>query len=155
MKTEYTVSEVATMLDVTTATVREYCVTGVFPEAYKRRGTQWRIPQGDIDAHRAGKLKIKGAFREASIERRFTDWVRKQGSLCVKFSDPANRGAPDRLVLLPGGHVVFFEFKRPVNGKVSVHQKVYHDVLKGLGFSVYVVNDLKEAKAAYELERDF
>jgi hypothetical protein len=48
------------------------------------------------------------------------------------------RGWPDRIVLLPGGLLLFVELKRPVGGKFEPLQERIHDKLRRLGFAVYV-----------------
>jgi hypothetical protein len=47
---------------------------------------------------------------ESSIERRFAAEVRRRGGECLKLGQD---GWPDRIVLLPGGKVLFIELKRP------------------------------------------
>jgi hypothetical protein len=48
------------------------------------------------------------------------------------------RGWPDRLVLLPGGVLYFFELKRPHGGKFEPLQLRIHKKLRDLGFRVFV-----------------
>ena len=52
-------------------------------------------------------------MREYVVEQAFRDEVKKQGGLALKFSSQTMNGVPDRLVLLPGGHVGFCELKAP------------------------------------------
>ena len=60
----------------------------------------------------------------------------------MKFTSPGFDGMPDRLVLLPGGKCGFVEVKAP-GKKPRALQRVRHEMLKGLGFKVYVL-DTKE-----------
>ena len=72
---------------------------------------------------------------ESHLRRR----VEKTGGLCVKFLPDFARGFPDRLVLLPGGVLVWVETKRPQGGVLSPVQKVQHVLLRRLGQRVEVV----------------
>jgi hypothetical protein len=50
-------------------------------------------------------------MREFKIERKLTDYCRKHKILCYKFSSPAKAGVPDRILIFPGGRIVFMELK--------------------------------------------
>lgn len=52
-------------------------------------------------------------MRESDIERRLVQGVKKLGGRAYKFVSPGNVGVPDRLVVLPGGVVLFVEVKAP------------------------------------------
>lgn len=52
---------------------------------------------------------------------------------------------PDRLVVLAGGKIAFFEFKRVGEGRLSTGQSSVIDRLKLLGIPVYVVYTAEEA----------
>lgn len=73
--------------------------------------------------------------REASIEGYLRDRVRGAGGLCVKLNPAGLVGIPDRLVLLPGGRIVFVEVKKPRGGVIGKAQFVWRDRLIGLGFA--------------------
>ena len=79
-------------------------------------------------------------MREKEIERDFTLMVKQAGGLALKFVSAGMNGMPDRLVLLPGGHMAFVEVKAP--GKVPRPlQEARHRMLRKLGFKVYVLDD--------------
>lgn len=78
---------------------------------------------------------------EADIERRLVAEVRKAGGLCLKFTSPSTRGVPDRIVLLPGGVMVFVELKAP-GRKPTRLQRIMHERIRALGFRVAVVDSL-------------
>lgn len=80
---------------------------------------------------------------EKDIERRLTRLVAKYGGRCRKWTCPGWNGAPDRICLFPGGHVIFIETKRPKGGKVAPLQKWWRDDLQRLGFLHYFVYDEK------------
>lgn len=52
-------------------------------------------------------------MKEKDLERRLVDWCREHSVLCYKFSSPARRGVPDRILIFPGGGVFFLELKSP------------------------------------------
>lgn len=52
---------------------------------------------------------------EKRIESAFVKATQQRGGLCLKFTSPSMTGVPDRLVLLPEGHMGFVEMKAPVN----------------------------------------
>jgi Holliday junction resolvase len=53
---------------------------------------------------------------ESRVEAKIVTYARSKGCLVYKFSSPARRGVPDRIIIAPGGKVLFLEIKRP--GKV-------------------------------------
>ena len=81
-------------------------------------------------------------MREQEIELQLVRAVKKMGGRAVKFMSPGFDGMPDRLVLLPGGKCGFVEVKAP-SRKPRALQVVRHEMLKELGFKVYVA-DAKE-----------
>lgn len=82
---------------------------------------------------------------EKDIEQQFLRFCKTNGYKCIKFRDPTKKGAPDRIVLLPGGRVVFIEFKRPGRGVISKHQTRYIGELQVLGFDVLVTDSYLSA----------
>lgn len=76
---------------------------------------------------------------EKDIEKKLRDAVKKRRGFCLKWVCPGWSGVPDRLVLLPGGRIIFVETKRPKDGRVARLQEWWHRQLRGLGFQVYVV----------------
>lgn len=82
-------------------------------------------------------------MREKEIEQKFTLMVKQAGGLALKFVSPGMSGMPDRIVLLPGGHMAFVEVKAP--GKVPRPlQKARHRMLRKLGFKVYMLDDANQ-----------
>lgn len=84
---------------------------------------------------------------ERDIERKLKTMVERHGGLCLKWVCPGWAGVPDRIVLLPGGRVIFVELKRPKGGQFSPLQIWWANKLRQLGFEWWAVqND-------YELHR--
>lgn len=79
---------------------------------------------------------------EKDIEKKLVDTVRKRGGLCLKWVCPGWAGVPDRIVLLPGGRIVFVELKRPKGGVLSDRQKWWRRKLIELGFHHWVIWDM-------------
>lgn len=76
---------------------------------------------------------------EKEIEEKLVKMVKRHGGLCLKWVCPGWSGVPDRIILLPGGHVIFAETKRPKGGKLSELQKWWRRKLGSLGFKTLVI----------------
>lgn len=77
---------------------------------------------------------------EREIENKLREPIKQLGGLCLKLVCPGFTGVPDRLILLPGGRVVFAELKAP--GKKERPRQLYvHGLLRRLGFTVYSTVD--------------
>jgi len=79
---------------------------------------------------------------ESSIEKRAVAEIRKAGCLALKLMHA--RGWPDRLILIPGGVVLFLEFKRP-GGFLRPIQSWVHGRLERRGFDVVTVDTVDAA----------
>ena len=44
-------------------------------------------------------------MREKTVEQKLVQAVRAKGGVCWKFTSPSTVGVPDRVVILPGGHI--------------------------------------------------
>ena len=78
--------------------------------------------------------------REKNIEQSFMKAVREHGGLAPKFTSPGFDGMPDRIILFPGGRVAFAELKAP-GRKPRPVQAARHELLRELGFKVYVIDN--------------
>lgn len=78
---------------------------------------------------------------EKEIEGKLRGMVEKHGGLCLKWVCPGWAGVPDRIILVPGGRVMFAETKRPRGGKLSRLQEWWMCKLRSLGFVSIVVWD--------------
>lgn len=84
--------------------------------------------------------KRAGAVTEREVEKYLVARVTELGGFCPKFVDPGRRGAPDRIVMLPGHSSVYVELKRPIGGEVSVSQERFHAKIRAAGQLVWVIN---------------
>lgn len=75
---------------------------------------------------------------EDSVENHLRKLVKTMRGLCIKLNPFGVRGIPDRIVLLPGGIVLFYELKRPVGGSYEPLQLRWHTKLLKMGFTVHV-----------------
>lgn len=76
---------------------------------------------------------------EKDIEKKLRKMVERHGGVCLKWVCPGWSGVPDRIVLLPGGQIIFVETKRPKGGTLSHLQKWWAKRLKDLGFKHWVI----------------
>ena len=70
-------------------------------------------------------------MREKIIEKHLADAVRQSGGLAPKFTSPGFDGMPDRIVLLPGGHIGFVEVKAPGKGPRPLQEAVCSSLSEG------------------------
>jgi len=101
--------------------------------------------------------KFKKVTRERNVEGRLKDRADDLGGTAYKFVSPGRAGVPDRLVLLPvaeehreivGRYVRFVELKK--EGKTpETHQLLEHAHLRGLGYSVEVIDTKAGVDAAF------
>ena len=89
---------------------------------------------------------------EKSTERFLCKEVKRLGGKAYKWVSPGCSGVPDRLVILPGGHVFFVELKS--EGREStVQQQNRQAEIAALGCTVYPDIDTKD-KVRRLLERE-
>lgn len=82
-------------------------------------------------------------MREKDIEANVKRYIEKQGGVCWKFTSPGTKGVPDRVILLPGGRIVFAELKTKI-GCPSEMQKYRIRQLRRLGFEIRVVRSVED-----------
>lgn len=56
-------------------------------------------------------MRARGSVSERQVEAALVDATRAAGGVCWKFTSPGTTGVPDRVVVLPGGHIGFVELK--------------------------------------------
>ncbi|MGN1383589.1 MAG: VRR-NUC domain-containing protein [Eubacterium sp.] len=80
-------------------------------------------------------------MNEKEIERKLVVMIKSAGGIAPKFVSPGFAGMPDRLILLPDGHMAFAELKAPGKKPRSL-QVSRHRLLRKLGYRVYVIDDV-------------
>lgn len=75
---------------------------------------------------------------ESTIEAKLVRGVKALGGIAYKFVSPGTAGVPDRIVVLPGGRVIFVELKTDP-GRLSPGQRVQLGKLRALGAEAVLV----------------
>lgn len=88
-------------------------------------------------------------MRESAIEARLRDGVKAMGGICWKFVSPGTTGVPDRIIILPGGTIIFVELKADT-GRTSDIQQYRINELRNIGADVRVLKGLPQVKAFLE-----
>lgn len=73
---------------------------------------------------------------EKDIESKLRKSIKPLGARCLKFVSPGFLGVPDRIILIPGGKVIFAELKQ-LGKKERPRQEYVQGILRGLGFDVF------------------
>jgi hypothetical protein len=107
------------------------------------RRAKWDAIVADPAKHEA-ELKRRrdaraGAPKEIAVEQYLCDAVTARRGFCPKFVDPGRRGAPDRVVMLPGYPSYFVELKRPKFGGLAPWQLTYHREIQRAGQEIHVL----------------
>lgn len=83
---------------------------------------------------------------EKHIEAALVARVKALGGTAEKFTSPAKRSVPDRLITLPGGRIIFVEVKN-VGKTPTLAQEADHARRRALGCDVRVINTMEAAHA--------
>ena len=86
---------------------------------------------------------------EIDIEKKFTKAIRHVGGIALKLVSPSFNGIPDRLVLMPKGKIGFVEIKDK-GKKPRALQISRHNMLRQLGFKVFVLDDVDDIEKIIE-----
>ena len=87
---------------------------------------------------------------EKDLEKKLREAVERRGGRCLKWVCPGWSGVPDRILLLPGGRVIFVETKRPKGGRATPLQKKWRDWLQELGFTHYFIFNTDQLAAVLQ-----
>ena len=88
-------------------------------------------------------------IKERDVERYFKAQLEKRGALVFKFVSPGQAGVPDRVVLLPGGRVVFAEMKAPGEKPRPLQRAVFARMARA-GHPVYIIDSREAVKRFME-----
>ena len=77
---------------------------------------------------------------EKSIEKYLIEQAEANGLLCLKYSNPNMVGYPDRLLVLPGGSVVWVELKSKGRKPTKIQQIRIAELI-GMGHLVKVIDN--------------
>lgn len=77
---------------------------------------------------------------EKAIERYLVEQAKQNGLLCLKYSNPNMVGYPDRLLVLPGGGVVWAELKSKGRKPTKIQQIRIAELI-GMGHLMKVIDN--------------
>lgn len=92
-------------------------------------------------------------MRERDIEKKLVREIRRMGGEAYKWTSPGNDGVPDRIVMLPGGKLIFVELKAD-DGTLRPVQRVQIGRIRKLGQRAEVVRGMKGLEDFLERIRD-
>ena len=99
--------------------------------------------KSNFDNRTLKKLIRYSEESEKDIEKRLVREVTHRGGLCLKYSNPADRGYPDRLCVMPKGITFWVELKSKGRKPTKLQQsRIAH--LRDLGQSVNVIDSAAE-----------
>jgi len=85
---------------------------------------------------------------ERHLEQYLVFSARAVGALALKWVSPSMAGVPDRIVIIPGGRVVFVELKAP-GKKPSPLQLRTIERLRAVGAEVRVIDSKENINALF------
>lgn len=85
---------------------------------------------------------------ERRIEERLVQRAKDHGGMAIKWVAPGLSGVPDRIVILPGGRILFVELKAPGRTPTPLQARI-HQMLARLGADVRVVDSLEGVDAIF------
>lgn len=93
-------------------------------------------------------------MREKEVEEYLVKKVKAAGGRAYKFVSPGNDGVPDRIVMFPGGRIVFVEVKAPGKKQTEL-QQAQSAKIRALGQEVIVIDskDMVDTFILVELSR--
>lgn len=87
---------------------------------------------------------------EKEIEAKFKACMERLGCIVLKFTSPGNAGVPDRLVILPGGRVLFAEIKKE-GEKLRPLQEKWAERFDRMGVDFMVIDSEDAIERAKEV----
>ena len=92
---------------------------------------------------------MKEKYPEKWIEAQLKKMIEHRGGVCLKFVSPGTTGVMDRIILMPGGRVLFVELKQRI-GRTSGMQDYWIGRFRELGAEVYLVKGWENTKKFIE-----
>ena len=101
------------------------------------------------------KLQIRKetGMKERDIEVLLREGVKQLGGKAYKWVSPGNAGVPDRIVILPGGKVIFVELKQE-NGRLTRLQKVQQETLHRMGAVTVTLRGAEDVKTYLDVLKE-
>lgn len=92
-----------------------------------------------MDNRKIENLTRHSEVSEKAIERYLVQRAREAGMPCLKYSNPNMVGYPDRIVVVPGGNVVWVELKSKGHRPSKIQRQRFKE-LEDLGHWVSVID---------------
>ena len=102
----------------------------------------------------AANIADHAEVSEKAIEKYLTEQAEANGLLCLKYSNPNMVGYPDRLLVLPGGSVIWVELKSKGRKPTKI-QQVRIAGLRNRGHYVWVIDNRKSIDSLMEKYREW
>jgi hypothetical protein len=84
-------------------------------------------------------------MRESKIESAVCEYAEAHGYLAYKFSSPARKNVPDRIMVPPYGVIFMIEFKATGETPTEAQEREFARLEKR-GVPVFVIDDIEEGK---------
>lgn len=97
---------------------------------------------GTLQCYIFGCREVKNEVKERYIEGYMRKRIKEAGGWAAKWVSPGNAGVPDRIVIMPGGRVVFVELKAPGRRPTKL-QWAQINRLRSFGCDVRVVDSVE------------
>lgn len=91
-------------------------------------------------------------MRERDVEAYLRKRIHRVGGVCYKLKFIGHDGAPDRLIILPGGEIVWVELKK-LDGRLRPAQIRMHKELQEYLQEVMVLRTPEAIDARFTIER--
>ncbi len=108
----------------------------------------------NMEKKQIANLTDHAEVSEKAIEKYLTEQAEANGLLCLKYSNPNMVGYPDRLLVLPGGSVVWVELKSKGRKPTKI-QQVRIAGLRNRGHYVWVIDNRKSVDSLMEKYREW
>lgn len=93
-------------------------------------------------------------MKESEIEKWLVGQIKALGGFADKYVSPGNPGVPDRIIVMPGGRIIFAELKTEI-GRLSGIQKWQRERYQKMGVDFRLVKGMDAArKLVEELKND-
>ena len=99
------------------------------------------------------QLRKETGMKERDIEVLLREGVKQLGGKAYKWVSPGNAGVPDRIVVLPGGKVIFVELKQE-NGRLTRLQKAQQQTLCGMGAAVVTLRGAEDVNMYFNVLKE-
>ena len=82
---------------------------------------------------------MKPKESEKTLEARLVREIEARGGMALKYTSQFHRGIPDRICMLPYGHIYFAEMKSTGQKPTKLQEHAIKEII-ALGFDCYVID---------------